>query len=286
MYKRQGLSYYRKFISKLASRTKAINGLLKKGVDFHFTAEHEATVRQILGELSGSKVLAFPDFVGAVSGARPFMLVTDASRDGLGAVVEQRHCDGEVRPLCFLSRSTLPNERNWTATELEAGAIVWAVKKNRPLFYGIPFQIYCDHQPLRNLFSLAEKVPRVQRWQDFLSAYTYKIFYKPGVSNSNADMLSRLPQLHSEEDVSGQFRLSDPADVDVYFIGASGVLPRNLADPRASRLDGLPSVLSVTPTFGLDGLTPPSIFQGGGSGRSDSGTPLTTAEVALSLIHI
>ena len=107
-------------------------------------------------------------------------------------------------------------------------------------------------------------MPRVQRWQDFLSAYTYQIFYKPGVSNSNADILSRLPQQHSEEDVSGQFRLSDPADVDVYFIGASGVLPSDFRDPRTSRLDGLPSVLSITPAVSRDELTPSGNFQEGG----------------------
>ena len=73
-------------------------------------------------------------------------------------------------------------------------AIVWAIKKNRPPFYGIPFEIYTDHQPLRNLLSLAEKVLRVQRWDDFLSAYTYEMKYKPGRVNANADILSRLPQ--------------------------------------------------------------------------------------------
>lgn len=103
--------------------------MLKKGADFHFTSDHEKTVRGFLGELSGSKVPPFSDYDDAVSGGCPFMSVTDASKEGLGAVVEQRHLDGDVRPLCFFSRSTLPNECNWTTTELEAGVIVWAVQK-------------------------------------------------------------------------------------------------------------------------------------------------------------
>ena len=69
------------------------------------------------------------------------MLVTDASRDGLAGVVEQCQEDNTVKPLVFLSRSTLPNEGNWSASELEAAAIVWTIKKNRPLFYGVPFEI-------------------------------------------------------------------------------------------------------------------------------------------------
>ncbi|CAM9141579.1 unnamed protein product, partial [Sphacelaria rigidula] len=60
-----------------------------------------------------------------------------------------------------------------------------AIEKNRPLSYGVPFEIYTDHQPLRNLLSLAEKVPRVQRWHDFC-----EIKYKPGRVNADADMLS------------------------------------------------------------------------------------------------
>ena len=121
--------------------------------------------------------------------------------------------------MCYLSRSTFPNEANWPANELECGAIVWAIKKNRTLFYGIPFEVYSDHSSLRNLESLSEKNNRVQRWFDFLSAYTYELKYRPGSENGNADLLSRLPQPATEKDLSPEFRLTDPKDVDVYSVG-------------------------------------------------------------------
>ena len=73
----------------------------------------------------------------------------------------------------------MPNERNWSATELECAAIVWAIKKNRQLFYGIPFVVVSD-QPLENLEILSTKVNRVQRWFDFLSADTYTLEHRPG----------------------------------------------------------------------------------------------------------
>ena len=123
--------------------------------------------------LSSPDVLVFPDFKAALSGDRPFRLITHPSVDGLGAVIEQEQTDSSTRPVCFLSRSTLPNERNWSATELNCAAIIWADKKNRQLFYGIPFVVVSDHQPLKNLESLLTKVNRVQRSFDFLSAYTY-----------------------------------------------------------------------------------------------------------------
>ncbi|CAN0593696.1 unnamed protein product, partial [Laminaria digitata] len=180
------MSYYRKFLPKMAAVTKTLNSLLKKGVKFEFTVEHIQIVQELLSRLSSPKVLAFPDFTAAISGERPFQLITDASADGLGAVIEQEQNDGTTRPICFLSRSTLTNEKNWSTTELECAAIVWAVKKNRQLFYGIPFIVVTDHQPLKNLESLATKVNRVQRWFDFLSAYNYKLVYRPGKMNGNA----------------------------------------------------------------------------------------------------
>lgn len=104
-------------------------------------------------------VLAFPNFGDAISGVRKFRVITDASTDGLsGGVIEQDQPDGTTRPLCFLSRTYLPNERNWTSTELECGALVWAVEKNRQLYYGIRFEVVTNHQPLLNLESLASKV--------------------------------------------------------------------------------------------------------------------------------
>ena len=98
------------------------------------------------------------------------------------------------------------------------------------MFYGIPFVVVSDHQPLKNLESLATKVNRLLRWFDFLSAYTYTLEYRPGKNNGNADVLSRLPLPATKADSHAEFRLSDPTDVDVYMIGASGVHPARLTN--------------------------------------------------------
>lgn len=83
--------------------------------------------------------------------------------------------------------------RNWSATELEFAASVWAVKKNRKLFYGISFVVVGDHRPLNNFESLAAKLNRVQREVDMFSAYTYEPGYRPGTSKGKTDLMSRLP---------------------------------------------------------------------------------------------
>ena len=258
------LSHYRKFLAQMATVTRPLKNLLKKSVNFVFTVEHVEIVQKLLKRLSIQDVLAFPDFKAAVSGKRSFRLITDASIDGLGAVVDQAQPDTPTRPLRLLRRSTLPNVRNWSATELECAAIVWAAKKNRELFYGIPFVVVSDHQPLKILESLATKVNRVQRWYDFLSAYTYTLEYRPEKNNGNADVLSRLPLPATKADSHPEFRLSDPTDVDVYMIGASGVHP--------ARSTNLP-----TPCF-IDGKEPDPGFNFAGGERELKSAPLTTKE--------
>ena len=114
-----GVWYYRKLLPKMAAVTKTLNSLLKKGVKFEFTLEHTQIVQDLYAQLASSRVLAFPDFAASLSGDRPFQLITDASADGLGAVIEQDQSDGTNRPTSFCSRSTLPNEKNWSTTEME-----------------------------------------------------------------------------------------------------------------------------------------------------------------------
>ena len=240
------LSYYRRQLPKMAARTRPLNSLLRKGVKFEFTPHHERIVREMLDGLSSPNGLAFPDFEAVVSGSRKFRLVTDVSADGLGVVIEQQQPDVSIRPLRYLSRTTLDNERKWNISELECAAIVWAIKRNRQMFYGIPFEVETDHQPLQNLASLSDKSNRVQRWFDFLNAYTFKLKHRSKNANANADVLSRLPLPATAEDIQPRYRLTDPSDLDVYFVGASGIHPSRLRTSSDSSLGGL-----TTPSGGL-----------------------------------
>ena len=135
-----GLSYYRKFLPNLAQRVHPLTSLLKKGVPFDFTPAMAGIVKDLLQNLSKPTVLAFPDWEAAQDQSRPFLLYCDACRDGFGAVLEQQQADGSIRPITFISRTTLPNERNWSVLDLEAGAIVWAIKRLRPYLFSIPFK--------------------------------------------------------------------------------------------------------------------------------------------------
>ena len=110
--------------------------------------------------------------------------------------------------------------------ELEAGAVVWAIKHLRRKFFSRSFIIYTDHQALESLDKVGEHHPRVQRWLEFLNAYQFTLEYRKASGNGNADFLSRLSLPATESAIDGDCQLTHSGDVDVYFVGASEYWPR------------------------------------------------------------
>ena len=94
------------------------------------------------------------------------------------------------------------------AIVIEEGlALVFAVKKFHHYLYGHRFHMVTDHKPLLGLFGEDKGYPdraaaRILRWELLLSAYDYKLEYRPGASHCNADGLSRLPIDAKADDIS------------------------------------------------------------------------------------
>ncbi|CAM9911641.1 unnamed protein product, partial [Sphacelaria rigidula] len=187
-----GLSYYRQYLLNLAQTLKPLTFLLKKGVKFAFTSEMEKIVPQLIDTLSRPPILVFPDWSAAENGSRPFRLHTDSFKIGLGCTLEQEQPDANIRLIVYLSRTTYPNEQNWSVMEQEAGAIVWGLRRLRQYLYDIPFVIYIDHKSSKNLAKMAEHNARVQRWFEILSSYNFTLKCRTGPPNANANFLSRL----------------------------------------------------------------------------------------------
>ena len=92
---------------------------------------------------------------------------------------------------------------------------------------------------------------------EFLSAYNFRLSYRRGQENVNADFLSRLPLPPIEEDISGASALTDPDDFGVYLIRACGFTTPACPVPGVG-LSGLTPLLCRAPDAVLGGLTPPS----------------------------
>ena len=124
--------------------------------------------------------------------------------------------------------------------ELEARCVVWRIRRLRRYLFGVYFLVFTDHLCLQQICKIGETKPRIQRWMEFLSAYNFRLSYRRGQENANADFLSRLPLPPIDEDVSGASALTDPDDLGVYLIRACG-----LSTPSCP-----------VPGVGLGGLTP------------------------------
>ena len=135
-------------------------------------------------KLISQPILQYPDF------SREFILTTDASNDGAGAVLSQEQI-GKVLPVAYASRSFNKPERNYSTIEKELAAIVWGIKHFRPYLYGRKFKILSDHKPLTWIMSVKDPGSRL-RWRVQLEEYDYEIVYKSGVALLNVAALNDL----------------------------------------------------------------------------------------------
>ena len=119
---------------------------------------------------------------------------TDASDDGLGAVISQIYSFEIEKPIAFASRALSESEKKSTVMERECLAIVWAITDQFHCYvYGSTFTVRIDNRILKWLQTLRKPTPRIARWILKLQEYEYEIVHRAGSANRVADALSRIP---------------------------------------------------------------------------------------------
>ncbi len=190
-------SYYRDFIPNFSELTWPLTELASPKKLFNWTDACQAAFDMTKKAMASPQVLALPDW------SRQFILATDASNVGLGAVLmQQLQDDAAPRPITFISRKLKPAECNYSTTEREALAVIEAVNKLRYYLLGLeqPFLILTDHSALVHLLNPDPPassdelgIPhRIRRWRLTLSSYNYRIQHLPGKRMVVPDFLSRF----------------------------------------------------------------------------------------------
>lgn len=177
--------FYRKYVPNFSIIAQPLHNLLKKDVVYEWDSKCQQAFEMLINVISHDIVLQFPNF------DNHFYLTTDASNFGIGAVLSQKDEKGYDRPLAFISRSLNAAEKNYSTTEKECLAIVWATNHFRNYLFGRKFTILSDHRPLVWLDSVIDPGARLLRWRLKLNNYDYEIRYMPGKLNYVADELSR-----------------------------------------------------------------------------------------------
>ena len=212
------VDYYRKFIKGFSQIVKPLYSLLEGYVN-NKRANKLQTIpwgpeqREAFDDLQQACISA--PILGYPNPEKPFILHTDASLDGLGAVLYQKDENGQVRVIAYASRSQSKTEKNYAAHRLEFLALKWAItEKFRDYLYGGTFEVFTDNNPLTYILTIAKLDATTQRWIASLASFNFSISYRSWKSNVDADSLSRIkwPDSVNEECLRSQTQVKIPSE--------------------------------------------------------------------------
>lgn len=161
--------------SQRASKVKSKdtkNGQLSSKTPVYWTPAHSAVVSRLVDMLTSPPILAYPNY------DLPFVLHTDASNEGLGAVLYQQQ-GNKLRVIAYGPRTLTPDEKNYHlhSSKLEFLALKWAIcdKFRDYLYYAPTFTVYTDNNPLTYVLSSARLNAVGHRWVGELADFHFTI---------------------------------------------------------------------------------------------------------------
>ena len=128
---------------------------------------------------------------------KDFVLETDASIQGLGTVLSQKQIDGLLHPVAYASRSLSGPEANYSITELETLAVVWAITYFHSYLYSRKVTVFTGHSAVKAVLETPNPSGKHARWWTRvygMGVKSVKIIHRSGKNNANADALSRSLQ--------------------------------------------------------------------------------------------
>ena len=179
--------YYRRFVKDFASVARPLHRLTERNTSFLWTDDCQRAFDELRQRLCSAPVLAFPDFT------RQFILDTDASDVGIGAVLSQKDEEGREQVIAYGSRALSKSERRYCVTRRELLAVVEFTRLYRVYQVGRKFILRTDHGSLTWIRNFRDPEGQLARWLERLQELDFDVVHRQGRAHTNADALSRLP---------------------------------------------------------------------------------------------
>ena len=185
-----------------------------KGVKFHWSDEADLCLKQLKKRITKSPFIQFAD------PSLPFTLTTDASGEGAAGVLMQIQ-NGQYKVIAAVSTTFNATQRNWSATEKEAYAILWSCERLEYFLSGNSFTIFTDHKSLVFLDKRTFGNAKIANWQQKLSRFRFCVQYIEGTKNVLADWLSRkgdiIEKPGEDPTPAGKFLMLKGTDLKIYI---------------------------------------------------------------------
>ena len=165
------MSYYRHFIHRFATIAKPLHRLTEKITTFKWTSQCQEAFNYLKQCLVTAPILAFPDYT------KPFILDTDASDIGIGAVLSQFDKSSRERVIAYASRTLSKPERRYCVTRKELLSVVTFIRYFRSFLLGQKFTLRTDHGSLTWLSKFKQPEGQLARWIEKLQEYNFDIVH-------------------------------------------------------------------------------------------------------------
>jgi hypothetical protein len=225
-------NFYRRFIKDYASIASPLYNLTGKGVPYHWSSECNHAFRTLKKCLTSSPLLVTP----RTGPNESFVISTDASAKGIGAVLLQEQPDGSLRPCCYYAKTLNKAQRKYPVYDQELLAIAASLNEYRIYIEGCAsFVVLTDHRPLIHLPTQPNIGRRHVPWVSVLSQYMgyMKIVYRKG-SENDSDALSRREDL---ENLTEESIISNPILQKKFEEYDAGIFESDLEDLRESLME-------------------------------------------------
>jgi len=184
-------SYYRRFVKDFSKIAKPITDAFRGNPKaLLWTPRMTKAFEKLKEVMTTPPVLSYPQL------GKPYLMETDGSKLGIAATCSQLGPDHKYHPVAYASRALNRMEENYSATDLEAGAVIFGLDSFDVFLRGHPTTIVMDNRTLKTVLESTRRLgnDRQQRWRNRLMGLDVDVQYRAGKLNVPADVLSRWPR--------------------------------------------------------------------------------------------